>query len=571
MKTVFRYLRPHLAWMAVGLSVKFLGAMMDLLLPWILAQIIDTVVPQKSVRLIVLWGGAMVACSLLAMLFNITANRVAAKVAQRTTGALRQDLFVKISYLSCAQVDSFTIPSLEARLTSDTYNLHHLIGSMQRIGVRAPILLLGGIAITLSLEPVLALILLAMLPLCGAVVFTVTRVGVPLYTRFQRALDSMVQVVRENISGVRVIKALSKTDYEQARFSAINKQVSDSEQKAGVAMAKTSPLMHLLLNFGLVFVVAAGAWRVNAGLSQPGIIIAFMSYFTIILQAMMSISRIFANLTKGSASAARIAEVLASPEELAPIARPARAKTAHVVFEDVSFSYQKKEETLSQIHFSLARGQTLGIIGATGCGKSTILRLLLRFYEADSGEIRISGRPIVSLTSEELHEKFGVVFQDDVLLGESILENIRFGRKLSLAQVQHAARLALASEFIAALPEGYEHVLAPRGSNLSGGQKQRLLLARALAGSPEILLLDDASSALDYRTDALLRRALRENFANTTTIIVAQRISSILGADLILVMDEGKIIDRGTHEELLKHCEIYREISRLQMGGEDVA
>lgn len=573
MKKIFlEYLRPYIPRMSVGLIIKFVGTIMDLLLPWILSYLIDDVVPQGSVPLILFWGAAMIVCAGLALITNIVANRMAARVAQMTTKSLRHDLFSKISELSCRQVDEFSIPSLESRLTTDTYNIHQMIGMMQRLGVRAPILLLGGIMITLTLEPVLSLILIASLPLLGGLIFYISRRGIPLYTRLQAGIDAMVRTVRENITGIRVIKALSKTEYECGRFSAVNEEVVRREKKAGITMALTNPVMNLVLNAGLTAVILAGAWRVNLGLTQPGKILAFLTYFTIILNALMSINRMFMMFSKGSASAARITEVLDTPRDLTvKPGREPRQEEAYLVFDHVSFSYQKKKDNLTDISFQLRKGETLGIIGATGSGKSTVANLLMRLYDPDSGEIRISGRRVDTIPEDELHQLFGVVFQGDILFGDTIAVNIDFGRGLSREQIRFAAECAQAKEFIDNLPDGLEHRLTAKGTNLSGGQKQRILIARALAARPEILILDDSSSALDYRTDACLRAALRENFSDTTTIVVAQRISSVMQADHILVLEEGCAVGYGTHEQLMRDCALYREIGQSQLGGDEVA
>ena len=574
MRKVFEYLKPYLPRMSVGLLIKFTGTIMDLALPWILSYMIDDIVPLKDVGLIFIWGTAMIVCAVIALVTNIAANRMASWVAQHTTQTLRHDLFSKISYLSCKQIDDFSIPSLESRLTTDTYNIHQMIGMMQRLGVRAPILLLGGILVTLTLDPLLSLVLICTLPLIAAVMVYVSKKGIPLYIHLQRGVDEMVRTVRENISGIRVIKALSKTDYEKERFAKVNSEVVRREKKAATTMALTNPVMNLFLNVGLTVVILVGAFLVNANMSQPGKIIAFMTYFTIILNAMLSINRLFVMYSKGTASAARISEVLNTPEDLKTQKVPENLNeegTYHILFDDVSFSYQKKEADISHISFRLKKGETLGIIGATGAGKSTITALLMRLYDADSGRILIDGKPVQSIPPEELHTKFGVVFQSDALFADTISENIDFGRKLSKEQLLRAAECAQAMEFIRSLPDGFEHRLTARGTNLSGGQKQRLLIARALAGDPEILILDDSSSALDYRTDAKMRQALKQHYANTTSIIIAQRVSSILHADHILVIEDGKELGYGTHEELLQRCDIYRQIAESQMGGGEIA
>lgn len=566
MRKVFQYLRPYAGKMSLGLVIKFIGTIMDLLLPWILSFLIDTIVPRRDQEQILLWGGAMALCAAVAVVTNIAANRMASRVAQLTTRSLRHDLFSKIACLSCRQVDGYTVSSLESRLTSDTYNVHQMIGMMQRLGVRAPILLLGGMIVTLLLEPALALVLLCTLPFIGLLVWLVSKKGIPLYGQLQQGVDQMVRTVRENVAGIRVIKALSKTEYEKRRFAAVNREVVDRETRAGVTMALTNPMMNLFLNIGLTVVVLVGAFRVDAGLTQPGKILAFLTYFTIILNAMLSITRMFVMYSKGSASADRIAQVLDAGEDLGTQPLPVRLEESHIVFEHVSFSYNHTAAVLKDISFDLPRGGVLGIIGATGSGKSSICSLLMRLYDADEGEIRIDGRPVRSIPPEELHRMFGVVFQNDILFADTIAANIDFGRGLSPDALEKAARAAQALPFIQNLPGGMSYRLTARGTNLSGGQKQRLLIARALAGQPEILILDDSSSALDYKTDAGLRRALRENYAGVTTVVIAQRISSIRHADRILVLENGAAIGYGSHSRLMRDCAVYRQISRSQMG-----
>ena len=573
MKRLILYLKPYLPKMSLGLSIKFIGTIMDLLIPWILAHMIDAVVPTKRIQDIVLWGGAMILCAIVAVIANIVANRMASRVAAETTRRIRHDLFSKITYLSCGQIDTFTIPSLVSRLTSDTYHVHHMVGMMQRLGVRAPILLLGGILVTVSLDPALSLVLIAVQPLIFLTVYLVSKRGIPLYNKLQQAIDDMVRSIRENITGIRIIKALSKTDYEKQRFSDVSYEVVKREKRVGMTMSITNPMMNLFLNMGLTFVILMGAYRVNDGLSQPGVVIAFLTYFTIILNAMLSISRIFVLTSKGLASFERIAEVIDAPEDLhieedniddSGTVNP----DTHIAFDHVTFSYHKNQANLSDISFNLKRGETLGIIGPTGSGKSSIIKLLLRFYDTDEGSIRIGGRNVKSIPREELHKMFGIVFQNDILFADTIAENIDFGRGLPIEKIMFSTDLAQAGEFIDSLSEGWNHNLTIKGANLSGGQKQRILISRALAADPHILILDDSSSALDYRTDAKLRSTLNQHFQETTTLIIAQRISSIKYADHIIVLEDGGIIGSGNHETLMKTCESYQEIAKSQMGGD---
>lgn len=564
----------------IGFFIKVSGTVAELTLPYILSYMLDEVVPKNAASTnlapIWIWGGIMLLCAVAALVLNIVANRMAARVARDAAQAIRHDLFDKTMHLSAKQTDRFGIPELETRLTSDTYNIHHFLGMIQRIGVRAPILLIGGIAVSYFLDWQLATVMVALLPFIGIAVFSISRRGVPLYSASQKAGDDMVRVVREDIGGIRVIKALSKKEYERARFDSVNRALVKCEKRASLTMAITNPLITILLNVGLVAVVLVGAYLVDVDLSKPGRIIAFIQYFTLISNAMIVINRIFIMTTKCLASAGRINTVMSAPAELGadPAFDPAQnpespvpAASGHIVFDHVSFSYVGEQNDLEDITFALQKGQTLGIIGATGSGKSTLLHLLLRSYDADQGQIYINGKNVRAMSHDELCSHFGTAMQNDFLYADSVRENICFGREISENDLATAVRVAQAEEFVSAFPDGYEHMLTSKGTNVSGGQKQRLLIARALAGKPEILILDDASSALDYKTDAALRRDLRTNFDGTTTVVVAQRVSSVMHADLILVLDEGRVIGQGTHEELLQSCPVYREIRDSQMGG----
>ena len=430
---------------------------------------------------------------------------------------------------------------------------------------------MGGLILTATLDVKLTLVMVAVMPFLAISVYLISRQGVPLYTKVQGAQDRMIRVVREDAQGIRVIKALSKTEYEKNRFNGYNKELSRTERRAGTIMAASNPTMNLFLNLGLTTGIFVGAMLIanNSG-TKPGVIIAFMQYFTLLSNALLGITRLFVMYTRSAASANRIAEVLETENDL-PLARekdyPFRREEGYLVFDHVNFSYNGTKNNLTDIHFSLPKGKTLGIIGATGSGKTTVISLLMRFYDVGSGAVRIGGRDVRTIPADELHAMFGIAMQNDFIYADTIRENIRFGRDLTDDQIKRATTMAQASEFIEAFEDGYDHMLSSKGTNVSGGQKQRLLISRALAGNPEILILDDSSSALDYKTDANLRAAITEGMKDTTTILVAQRISSIKHADLILVLDEGAIIGMGTHEQLLDSCDVYREISQSQMGG----
>ena len=566
MKGLERYIRPYWGYILLTTFIKLLGAVGELLIPFMMEIILDNKVPAGDRAAVFYYGGLMLLCAFFCLACNIIANRMSATSSGRITKTIRHDLFQKLQSLSARQLDSLTVSSAESRLTSDTYNVNQLLARMQRMGIRAPMLLIGGTAMMLYMDWQLALILIALLPIIGIIVYFVTKTSLPLYTRQQTVLDRMVRTSQENITGIRVIKALSKTDYEKQRFNAVNEELSAIDRKAGTVSAITNPTASLTLNLGLTLVVVIGAFQVNSGATESGVLVAFLQYFTQILNAMLGVTRIFVMWSKGEASAKRVASVLAEPEDLTVLpAQEPEQGAPHIEFRDVSFSYTGVGTNISHLSFKLERGQTLGILGPTGSGKTTIVNLLLRLYDPDEGTILIDGQDIRTIETEKLRSLFGVAFQNDFLAQGTIGENIRFFRDLEDSALHRAAVNAQAG-FIAEKEGCMAAETAVRGSNLSGGQKQRLLIARALAADPDILVLDDSSSALDYRTDADLRRALRQNYRHTTTVLIAQRISSLRHADLILVLDDGNVIGAGTHEELMASCGEYRHIAQTQMG-----
>ncbi|CDE71433.1 aBC transporter transmembrane protein [Subdoligranulum sp. CAG:314] len=573
MITLGHYLKPYSKRIALGTVIKIVGTITELFLPWILSYMIDEVAPEKNVARIFLWGAVMLACAVVALLGNITANRMASKVARDTTESMRFDLFDKTLNLSARQTDGFAMPSLVSRLSSDTYNVHNMIGMIQRLGIRAPMLLIGGIVVTFMVEPVLALVLLATMPFLVLLAVLVAKKGTSLYTKLQKTVDTMVRKIRDIYSGIRVIKALSRTEYEKKSFETINKNVSSSETRAGLTTGVTNPIMNLFLNLGMTAVILVGAYRVSAGLTKAGQIIAFMTYFTLMLNAVISVGRIFVMYSKGIASSRRICEVLNAPADLLTEeidlegSSEADSDRAQIRFEHVSFSYDGGK-VLDDVSFSIGKGETFGIIGATGSGKTTIIMLMMRFYDADEGNIYIDGRDIRTFDKKELRRRFGVVFQNDFLFSDTVRNNVDFHRGISDGELEKALKFAQA-DFIFGNDEGLNYGLAAKGANFSGGQKQRLLVARALSGEKDVIVLDDSSSALDYKTDAALRKALKENFSDKTIIMIAQRISSVRHADKILVLDNGKAAGLGSDEELRESCPLYGEILRSQGGCSD--
>lgn len=562
MTKTLKYIKPYAPTAAWAVVMKFVGSIAELFLPLLLDYIIDDIVPLKDISMVLWLGLLMLVCSLAAMFGNIFANRLSVSAAAKMTHDLRYDLFKKISYLKSGQVDEVTVPSLVSRLTSDSYYVNQMVARTLRLGVRAPILLIGGMLLTFIVDVWLALVLLACVPFVIVAVVIITKKSIPYYAKKQVCSDDMVRAMQENISGVRIIKALSAGEREKRKFGGVSDRLGNTDFSAKKVMSLTNPLATLILNLGLVVVIMVGALMSDGA----GSVLAVLTYFTMILNGMLGLSKIFVVLSQGIASADRIEQVLEMDERQFVRQYPAGNADYMVEFKDVNFSYNGGENNLENINFTLRKGGTLGIIGATGSGKSTIVNLLMRFYDVSSGAVYVGGDDVRSVPAEELRSRFGVAFQNDFLMADSVRANIDYGRNLPEADILSAADSAQAGAFISELDGGLNYDLAQKAANLSGGQKQRLTIARALAGKPEILILDDSSSALDYETDAALRRALAGNYPSTTKIIIAQRVSSVRSADAILVLDDGRQIGLGTHEQLLRTCEEYALIYKAQMG-----
>lgn len=606
MKLIFSYMKKKWPRFAYSIGIKLAGTIMGLLLPLILEHIIDVIVPQEKIGPVFLWGILMLLVAFLTWAVNVYANRVSIGNAKQVSYEIRKDLFERTLTLSGSQFDAFGLPSLTSRMTTDSYNVQSFIQAFQTICVRSPILLLGGIIMTLIMDRALASILCIMLPILVLLIFAVSANGIPLYNKVQKRLDDFVRIMRENITGIRVVKALSKTEFEVGRFRLSNRKMQDAEIKAGTLLAIPGPFMQLCLNAGLAVVIWKGADRVNAGLTLPGVILAFLTYFNMIIMGVMGLNRIFVMLSKAAASADRISEVIGTEEDQPVLSEEEALKPSEdsfIRFENVSFHYDsvlkggngasvsagkgpsygaesrtgerlpssfsggERKNCLENISFSVKKGESLGIIGPIGSGKTTIISLLLRFYDATEGGVFVDGKDVRAWDKDELRKKFGIVMQNDLVFRESVRENIVFGRDIPDEAIERAARDAQAEEYIRSLEGAYDFPVDMKGMNLSGGQRQRLMIARALAGEPQILILDDSSSALDYQTDARLRKALAQRKKEMTTVVVAQRVSSLQNMTNILVLDEGRCAGYGSHEELLKSCPMYREIYESQMGA----
>lgn len=580
MKFIYRYIKKYLGGMVIGAGIKTLASVFELLIPYVLEHIIDDVVLEKRIEQILIWGVIMVCLAIIVRYLNITANRMAVKVSADCNYDIRRDLFRKSINLSGSQVDTIGLPSLTSRMTADSYILQNFIRSVQTLGIRAPILFVGGIVVTLVMDYRLAMVLCILAPIMIFLMFFISLKGIPFYEKVQDSVDSIVRVMREGITGIRVVKALSKEEHEKDRYDAVNQELTKRDIKAGSIMALPVPMVSLVLNIGLTLVVLYGAVLVNDGVTKPGVILAFLTYFNMIMNGTQGLSRVFILMSKANASAGRIAEVVDSVEELTPIPEAEAATTAKdgfIVFDHVSFKYDSdstvadsdtstQENCLTDIDFEIKKGKSLGIIGATGSGKTSIINLLMRFYDTTEGHVFVDGKDVRTYDKDSLHKKFGVVFQNDVIFAQELRENISFSRGMDDNRLWEAVADAQAEDFMRKYDEGLNHKAVIHGANLSGGQKQRVLIARALAAKPEIIVLDDSSSALDYKTDANLRKAIFDKYSDTTVIVIAQRISSIKSLDDIIVMDEGRIIGHGTHDMLMNNCPIYQDIYKTQMG-----
>ncbi|MBP5162170.1 MAG: ABC transporter ATP-binding protein, partial [Spirochaetales bacterium] len=490
MKFIWSYMRKHIWAIILVLLMKSVATVLELFLPYILEYMIDTVAPTKNVRMILLWGGIMLSVAIITRFISVGANRGSVRIARKCIYKVRQDLFTKSINLSGDQMDDVGLPSLISRMTSDSYNVQSFMQITQTIAIRAPFLLFGGIIITLTMDTGLALVLIILAPILLVAVVIISRKGIPLYDIVQTKLDNVVRIMRENITGIRVVKALSKEEYEKRRFSNANESMSRSEIKASVVMSLPGPVISLAMNIGLTLVVLFGAYRVNKGVTQPGVILAFLSYFQMILMGVLILNRFFLNMSKANASANRISSVMNQPEGLERVEEGAKAPSDdYIIFDNVSFTYNgsvsqtssaafaggSREKTLKDISFRIPRGGSLGIIGATGSGKTTVLNLLMRFYDPQEGHVFIDGRDVRTYELDKLRRHFGVVFQNDAIFADTIAENLSFGRDVSHDEMKSAAWNAMAGEFIEDYDDQYEHEAAIHGANFSGGQKQRLL------------------------------------------------------------------------------------------------
>ncbi|MDB5085393.1 MAG: transporter [Bacilli bacterium] len=573
MQFLTKYIQKY--WKLFCLAVVFLmfEAMCDLMQPTIMSQVIDVGVANKNLAFVLKMGGWMLLITGLGAISASTRNIVSSIVSQNFGAQLRSDLFSKIQTLSFKNIDKFERASLVTRLTNDVTQFQMFVNGLMRIFVKAPLLCIGGLIMATRLNAQLAVTLALVVPIVGVLIAINMRIGFPFFIRVQRALDGVNGVMREYLSGVRVVKAFNRFDYETARFNQVNEEYRTKATGANRLMSVFSPTIMLTMNFGIVAVLWIGGVRVNQGQMQVGHVIAFINYMTQILFSLMTISMVFNMFVRAKASLGRIGEVFSEQNDMhwdGQAQFPDKMK-GRIDFQNVSFSYEGAagEPVLKNISFTCLPGETIGIIGSTGSGKSSLVSLIPRFYDVSSGKILVDGEDIRTLDPKLVREKIAIVPQKTTLFTGTVEENLRWGKEdATLEEIGQSLRMAQAHEFISTSPEGYQTRIGQGGVNFSGGQKQRLSIARALVRRPEILILDDSTSAVDAATEARIKQSLKKYAQGLTCLLIAQRISSIMDADKIIVLDNGEVVGIGKHQQLIKTCQVYQEIFQSQVGKE---
>ncbi|MBD7966797.1 ABC transporter ATP-binding protein [Paenibacillus gallinarum] len=570
MKKLLPFLKPYWAASLLAPLLMLLEVSMDLLQPRLMASIIDEGIMTNNLDHIQETGLFMIVVALIGLVGGAGCTIFSSIAAQHFGKDLRIRLFEQIQSFSYRNLDERKTGSLITRLTNDVVQLQAFVQMVLRIFVRTPLLLIGSLAMAIMLSPNLAFVLVVSVPVLFFILYLLTKRSFPLFTKMQSKLDHVNTVLQENLSGVRVIKAFVRRDYEEQRFNKTNEDYTEAAIRANRLMALSMPLMTLVLNVSIVAVLWFGGLQYYQGSLEIGKLIAFINYVTQLLMSMLMLSNMLVFVSRAKVSADRVNEVLSTYSEIENPIHPKHVSSDNggsIEFSNVSFSYHNQEDdlVLTDISFKAEAGQMVAILGATGAGKTTLVHLIPRLYEVYSGEIRVGDVPIQDYDLEELRSKVAIVMQQAILFSGTIRDNIRYGNpSASDEQILAAAKAAEAAPFIEQLEKGYDTVLGQKGVNLSGGQKQRISLARALVTDPAILILDDSTSAVDLKTEANILKAMEQQKSNVTKIIIAQRISSVTKADLILVLNDGKIVAQGTHEELLKTSSVYQDIYRSQ-------
>lgn len=556
------------------LGLVFIQSMADLYLPTLMADIIDKGVVVGDTAYIWKIGGLMLVVAAFGAVASIVASFYSSKAAMGFGRDIRRKVFKHVEQFSLQDFDEFGTASLITRTINDITQVQQVVIMMLRMVVSAPIMFVGGIIMAVSKDAKLSLVIVLTMPVLVGAVLLIMYKGVPLFKTVQTRLDKLNLVLRENLTGIRVIRAFNREKQEKVRLQKANKELTDVSIKVNKVMAFLMPVMMLVMNITVVLIIWFGGMRIDSGSMQIGDLMAFIQYVMQIMFALVMASMMFIMVPRAAVSANRINEVLnTKPTSLNEGTKLANKEQGTLEFDHVSFSYPGAEESaLSNISFQAKSGEITAIIGGTGAGKSTLVNLIPRFYDVASGTIRVNGIDIRESSQDEVRSKIGFVPQKALLFSGTIKENIRFGKEDATdEEIEHAVRIAQAEDFISKMDEGYDAVISQGGSNVSGGQKQRLSIARALVRKPDIYIFDDSFSALDFKTDANLREALKDETKKATTVIVAQRVSTVVDADQIIVLDKGEIAGIGTHKELLENNDVYREIVESQLGEEEIA
>jgi len=576
LKNIGLYLKPYRWWMVLTISLVITRAMTELYLPNLMSEIVDRGIVTGNIDLIVRTGMVMLGVTMLTFAVIFCTSFLSSQVSARFARDLRKGIFEKVEQFSLEDIEAFGIASLITRTTNDVNQIQQALMMTLRMVVMAPVMAIGSMIMAFSKNARLSSILFVSIPILLLVVYFITRKAIPFFRKMQEKVDRLNQVLRENLTGIRVIRAFGKNEYETRRFVETNVDLTETSLKVHRIIALVSPVMMMVMNATIIALLAFGSFQIDSGTLQIGELMAIIQYILHIMHAFFMMSMIFSFLPRAEVSARRIEAILSRPVSIgsntASVSFPNQA-SATVTFKEVSFRYPgASEPALCDISFTSASGKTTAIIGSTASGKTTLLNLLMRFYETEKGTILIDGVDIRSADLQEVRAKIGYATQKAMVFTGTVKENIRFGREeISDAHIERAMRIAQVTPFVEAMPNKADTVLAQGGTNLSGGQRQRLSIARAIAGDQPILLFDDTFSALDFKTDAKLRSALRAELKNKTILIVAQRVATIMDADQILVLKNGLLVGKGTHAQLMQDCPEYREIVFSQLSEEEIA
>ena len=565
-----KYMKRYKYQFFIALTFLILETMGDLIQPTIMSKIIDQGVKQGDMDYVLKLGGLMFLMTILGATFAIIRNIVSSRVSQSFGADIREDLYIKIQEFSFDSVDKFQDASLITRLTNDVNQIQNFAHGLMRIFVKAPVIGIGATVMAFILNAKMALILLVIIPIVGLIIYFNLKISYPIFTNIQKSLDRVNGVMREYLAGIRVVKAFNRYTYERSRFKNVNEDLKDITLKGLRTVAIFSPMIAFTVNVGIVSVLWFGGYAANAGAMEVGKIMAFVNYMTQVLFSLTIMSRLLNVFIRSKTSSDRIAEVFNEDSTILINEKPEVLENpkGELEFKNVSFKYKNSSKyVLENINFKVEPGQLLAIIGSTGSGKTSLINLIPRFYDVDKGEIIIDGKDISHLKLKELRDQIAIVPQKTLLFTGTIKDNIKWGNSnASYDEVEQVAKISQAHDFILSFNEGYNTYLGQGGLNLSGGQKQRISIARALIKKPSILILDDSTSAVDLITERKIKTGLKEYLKNTTTILIAQRITSVMDADKILVMDRGKIVGLGNHKELMKDNEIYQDIYNSQIG-----